>query len=958
MLLFRCDEATVYATVTAISATLFLFTGLRAAVRILGSLIKRVTQRLMKSIVERVLCIIAFFISIVVFAGDNALLPALMLLASVTSAALCRSLLSYRWLWVASFVFYNFALLNIVGPLLVEDVDVAEQEWATLMRNQYVLVPSSSAIAAASPGGSPSSRYLYSYYDSTTFVGSASPLLASVRAAPKLTVATVSGPQAAWVAGGSRSRAGLKPALNQIRQEEEGMQPTRHIIASGDNTLLTHYAELRGGWKAQVPLVDSIYLLGQRSSIEHSHIHCLISAQDSSVLSSAFPPCLHLHYTTLLRNVTIHWAELADVAAVRADETQIAWHVFRAGQDAPQTCTEVQSALTGLMSRKGGLEGWASTTTSAAVAPLLGCMDGLSVSELPPSFVAKAPLSVRFWWRFPDYFYRAQVVFFFMSERIIPPFSLFLARALNVCGCVIVDLFRWLGRWLIDIMPHLQRAAEKVAIYAGGFVCDGSATTSITPSSFSPFAADIAGEAQGAVLHAYAPSGTGCVSFRHAHASNAAFRAGVQTRKSVLAALSALADVPVLLPGVWSVIKWAWDLELAITTWALVELRVVAHFLVFVVPRPLMHVLRVVVQYLGVVLPHLCTLLHILWQWLGKVSLLPYLSRLFKGLWALEVRWMSYEWSLFKRLVGLLVCLREVVWGVLTRLVGAVFRKGGDLVARYGQTSFSIHLVVLFLQSLLLLMAMRNEMRDLIDAARQRSTGSHSPLRFFERFLPQSVSAHLPLQSITARVNGFLLLIRAHHQACVHYLLLHSVGTLVLIGLSVLPFAGKLYGLSLRYVLPWMSSKAFVNFFDDPPSARATTTLFVVRMVLSTTLQQTIGDFLYHVVKDTMIAVGLTVGLALALWAWPQRTELAKQVATAIADSLHGTPMPTPQRSAPDAARALLSSPLRELGKNGARQCDQDTSLEGSKGDVNDDDLMREDAVTKQLDLSWAAWRE
>ncbi|KPA86077.1 hypothetical protein ABB37_00344 [Leptomonas pyrrhocoris] len=948
----RCDETTVYATVAVTCTVLLLFAVLRAAVGLLGAFIARATKKFMRPAVERVLCAVGAVVSIVVFADGSALLPALLLLASATGAAFCRSLLSFRWLWVSSFTLYSLVLLNLVGPLLVEDVDVTKQEWVALVRKQRVLVPSFSAIAAASPaGGRASSRYLYSYYDAVKIEGSASPLMASARATPRMSVESISGflqQQHAWETKGSEkdSTKVTKSSLTQQPQLTEDLQPTYHIIASGDDTLLTHLAELKTDDETfSISFAYSISLLGQHSQMQHSRVHCLVSAHDPSLSFHAHSSCLRLHRTALLRNVTIYWAEVAGGAAVSTNAKQLEWHVLHAGQEGPQSCVEVQNELAARVSAKHDMEDRESTTVSAAVTSFLSCVEELSVSELPPFFVAKAPFPVRFGWHFPGYLHRAQETFFYVSDRVIIPFAIFAADVMNVCGGVIASLLRLLGNGFVRAMPYVKHAANEVALCIGGLVCGGGGSrrgggrTAIThaSSAFSSLSMDAAMEAQATVLYAYAPAATGCAAFRRAHAAHTAFRAGVQTRMSVLAVLSVLADATDLFPGVWTVCKWAWNAEVTFTMWILEGLGAMGYFLVFIAPRPLLCVLGGAARILGVVLLRLCAPLRELWRGFIQMPLLPYVSRLLCSLWSLEARWLCYEWSLFKRVAIIFVCKGEAGLVVLMRLVAMVFRNSGWLATRYGQTSFSIHLVVTFLQSMLLIIALWNEMRALIDAERQRPSGAHSPLRFLKRWFPQSVALFSPLQTITARVNGFGLLIRAHHQACMHYLLLHSIGMLVLIGLSVLPFMNKLYSLSLRYFLPWMSAKAFLIFFYDSPSAPAAAALFVLRMAVSTLLQQTIGDFLYYIVRDIMIAAGLAGGLALALWTWPQRTELAKQVATAISDSLQGTPMPK-------VAQVSLSSAAREGHGKGA--------LEGEKRASSEDDTRGEDAVTRQIDLS------
>lgn len=974
MPLLRCDEATVYAAIVMVCGVFLLFAILRASAQLLGHLVDGVASRFIPTFIERLLCALAVVVTVVIFADGSVLLPTLMLLATATSGALCSSLLSFRWLWIGSFICYCLVLLNVVGPMLVEDVDATKQEWAALVRSQHVVLPSSAAIArAASSLDSAASRYVYSFYDSVKIEGAASPLAAAAPADPKLPLDVVTRLMPTWLMEGNDARNANK----YDPQEHTGKKnklPTYHVIASGDNTLLTYYTEARAHESAGLPFLwDSVVLVGQRSRVQHSHFYCLISARS---------PCLRLHATTQLRNVTIYWAERAKAGATLPSTRALTWHEFSIGQATPQNCSEAQSSFAAQVKSQEQEQqrhirgvGCGAEVCAADEFLLLDCVEEVKVSALPSSFVAQAPFLVRFGWQFPGYLRQAQEVLFVFSDRVLFPFAVFFTETLSAAGGATSALCGQFSTWLVQVLPHFKHAAEEVAVYAGGLVC-GTPPPPPSTSSYSTSAASAldvaAAEAQTSVLHASGPSATRCVAFGRAHASRAAFKAGVQTHRSILAVLSTLADAADVLPGVWTVVRWAWDAEMAITLWILRGLRDVGCFLVLVLPRLVLHGLDVAARCSDAVLVHAGPPLRVLWRWLSRLPVKPCTSRLFSWLWTLETRGLRYEWSIFTFVLGRLAAQGAVALAAVLHSVSVLVSKSGTLMTWYGQTSFSIHLVVTFLQSLFLLLAMRNEMWELIEAEQHRTTSPHSPLSFLRRLFPQSVERYLPWKSMTARANGFLLLVRAHRQACMNYLLLHSIGLLVLIGLSVLPFTSKLYSLTLRYVLPWLSAKAFLIFFDDPPSTRTTAVLLIARVVFAIALQQTIGDFLYHIVKDILIAVALMGGLTLLLWAWPQRTALAKQMATAIADSLHVTPIATPNREGtgtgsrphrPSTPLLPLTLP-KEEAERGGRKVPRSTSVhnaaeaDGSPaadeaGEANRD-TEKDDSVTKRIDLSEA----
>ncbi|KAK7196883.1 hypothetical protein NESM_000629500 [Novymonas esmeraldas] len=930
----HCDEATVYAGIAAVCGVVSIFALTRGILYAFGRLLHRVTPASRAAaLLERSTCVGVLIVAIALIGDASALLPWVALLAVATSGALCWSLTSCRWLGVGSFALYTMVVLHIVGPLLSEDVEGGRREWSALVQGQRVQLPPTSLTSM--PRGD---VYILSYFDKVRLEGGAatSPRRLSLRLPSWLA-------QRPWRADRGNVTTRRRTGRGSAVSETTSSHPTLHIIASGDDTRLSNYSHGGDDTAAppppSLPVVvgrDSVQLLGQRSAIWHSRLRCLIPDEDAAVAPSlAAVPCVRLHHSAILRDVVLLWATLpppTTVAAAAAEEPRDdatprsaphEWKTLSIGADRGQTCADAQAEL----HRAVG---------AARSALLLECVDGIDVATLAPTFVGNAPLLVWLGWQFPGYAQRAQRLLLFVSSHVLAPALEAAVEALHSAG-------QQFAAWVSDMTPYARRAAGGVAIFAGGALCGPVAT------------------ADGALPHspAWHPGSalsSRCAAATRAYAAHPTFRAGAHARVSAVAVASAAADALDLVPGVWSVYAWAWTTEYHITLWIVATLRDVLYLVLCVAPQPILMVLLRVARVGAAGVPVAAVHLRSIWTCLSKLPLLSYAARLGAAVWRLECRVWAYECAALRAVAAVLAA--QVLVVVRAAINGGAVACGGvaSLLRRYSATSASMHVVVVFLQTALLLIAMRNELNEFISAERRRQSqlAPQQPRGSLARYMPLSLVAWLPLGSFAVRVNGFWMLVRAHHLACVHYLLVHAVAALVLVGLSVLPFTAKVHAVSLRFVFPWMSSQCFLAFFAHASSsARRTAVLFVGRALVATALQDTVGDLLYHVLKDLLMAAGLTGGLVLLLWAWPRRATLAKQVATAIADSLHSTPMPTPRRQQhPTAASSAITTPRPP------RSAERRATAAGSDGDMephSGDDAAAErrgGSVAKQMDLS------
>lgn len=932
--MFRCEETTFYAGVAVLCGVVAVFAVTRAVLYALGVLVSHVARDgCCPPLLEHSVCAAVLITAVALFGNVSALLSWTVLLATVTGGALCWSLRSFRWIGVSSFVFYSLALMHVVGPAFVEEVNLTRLEVSALVQGQRVLIPSlpPPRTADESPSSLPSlpALRIYSYYENVKIEGSASPLVTSTVAAasPSLPLELppwwTHGLRRVGVCNGSVKKC---PQENRITQGAELPFPTHHIIASGDNTQLSHYTR-DTDVTAPTPVgSDRIHLVGRRGAIRHSHVYCMIPDKGAdpipppatTVPSLVDVRCLRLRDSILLRNVTIHWAAYPSPSSPpptfaeaerRADSTSsapYAWRSLHVGADSEQSCVEVQAQL----QRELGI---------AVSSSLIECVDEVDVAKLPPSFVAKAPLPVWLGWQLPGYVHRVQEILLLFSSHVAVPASALVLMVSRMSYEAASALLSQCGVWLVQMAPCVKRGAEQVAVFAGGALCGSSARLEALID-----AEEGAVDVQRAMLRAVAIPSSRCAAFRRAHATRSAFRAGAQTRTSVVAAVSAALDGLDLVPGLWFVYAWAWRAEYRVTLWIVAALQNAFCFAFCVALQPIARLLVIAAQGLAALAPKFVVLLHCLRRGISQLGILAYVARCCAFMWALEKRVWHYEWAALELVLTFLAAHCETVACVFAKHAVVGFDWANSLVRHYNATSFSIHMAVTFLQTAILGIAMRNELHMFVLAEQQQAPARN----LFSRYMPSSVATWLPPSSFANHINGFWMLVRAHLVECVWYFLLHAVATLVLIGLSVLPLASKLYALTLHYLFPWLSCQYFLAFFShDLPAVRRVAVYFVGRMAVATVLQDTIGDFIYRVLKDLLAAVGLTGGLALLLWGWPQRATLAKQVATAISDSLQATPIPTRASVTANADCSDAESRVAEEATEGEEAQQRDVSL-------------------------------
>lgn len=847
-----------------------------------------------------------FLMCLVFFCVDSGLTLPVLLLSLAVALVIGWSLRSVRALFLGVFVVVSATASPLLSHGVVVTLDprgTAQWQWASAFKGQRAVFP-----AVVGPCGQAVERRMSVYYDNVRLSegrGAVAPTscdtiqtspppppsLASTRVDSEGTAATEEGE----VTASAEEPLDDPPTTTTVAAPPGLLQV---IISVGDRTRIDG---LNGAAAATGPplkgRVDAVALLGEGGALRHS------------VLSCGPGPCIAAAPHTRFENVTVllPGGGTPPVVVARAESCAAM---------AAQLEAALGPAAAAAVLRCGS---GAATSAAERFLKLLyhpdGSGSGGGYDLGGDAFLTDMPSLIAWRWYLPDYAHRARDAVDAVARTVALP----AARAAVT-----------LGRWLAGC---LQALAVRVAAQARDAAPYLTVAGRHTQSGLLGLACGGDG-GDGAWLPA-------CADRRR---RDAAFLAGAQLRDGVARATAAALDALEVVPGVWGLVRWSCRAEWAITAGIVRGAAAAITAAARGVTRaagPAARGVAVLAEQLAVWAPLCVGPLQAAGRLAMRSSAGHTVGVGLAWVYREEMRQARWEAAAVHRLVlaggGWAGQALTVAWQGLRLGVGGA----GALLSLYMQSSFSIHIAVVFLQTMLLLIAVRNEVRELVEGeravqARAAAAAAAGTSRGFGLdTLTQSVSRRLRGNAVLSRVSGVALFAKAHYYTCMGYVVTHLVLFVVLVGLSVLPFTGRLYSLTLHFALPWMSSEVFLTFFYKPAPARGqTVALWCGRLVATILLQRTVGNLLYRIVRDLLIAVGAFSAVVLCVWAWPRRGAIARTVTIAISESLNNTPMRPPRTPPP--APLLLST----------------VAVDGPRAEEGGDDVARrvvvEDAVTKE----------
>ncbi|CCW62021.1 unnamed protein product [Phytomonas sp. EM1] len=609
----------------------------------------------------------------------------------------------------------------------------------------------------------------------------------------------------------------------------------RQVISVGERTRI---AGLEG--------FQTLVLVGEGSSIEHSVLQCEFDA-DKHENATDVLPCFVGNPQLRAINLTIQFQiKLRDVILVRS------FHVSKA-----ETCDELIQQFVSLRDEEKE-----NVFLVDLLSPLIRCRGPeISVNAflkgipLSSDFYAAMPLSIALRMRLPQFIRMVQSYCTYFLEYVGIPAVNVILKVVSILDRLWRQLAVWITTTSKASLPYLFLGFRLLKCTFKGFFYRSSAY-----------------ECEG--------SNTDC----NNSTTEMGFFVGVYLREGLVMILSSASDALTVVPGLYTIIHWSVDVEWVITK---TLIRVVLQG----INRMATGVLCPVVQRMWRLLETLCVslgpLLAMLSSLMRRAYVVIFLRDTYRWLYEQELRLINLE----LRIITLSMSHAAWVLVFVIRSSGQIFAKScrhGILVMKwYSSTSLFIHFLLFVMQTVILFVALRNEIRSLIEYQFTTEENEKS-VKGSNRGIATNSGGMWPLAKTLTKfrtyqkfkfVNGITLLAKSHYQAFMAYILHHSVLGLLLVGLSVLPFTSRFYVLTLQVAFPWLSSKLFLNFFVSKPSRSQVTMMFGARLVFALFLECTIGDLMRRILKEVFFLLICSTCILLGLWIWKHHRSLLRQIA-------------------------------------------------------------------------------
>ena len=214
------------------------------------------------------------------------------------------------------------------------------------------------------------------------------------------------------------------------------------------------------------------------------------------------------------------------------------------------------------------------------------------------------------------------------------------------------------------------------------------------------------------------------------------------------------------------------------------------------------------------------------------------------------------EWILCRLVEG----AGPVVWGVCS----AVVHYGSRVLFLYCDTSLVTHVAVILAQSALITVVLWREFRSKVHDRR-------SAVNWWRR-----------VASVPTVVGESL---NAYLKPLAMYATAHATAIILVVGTSIIPFSFPLYQFVLQFVLPLVSVRSWMLFFDgnaawtDSLLSPKSCKLLCVRIAVCTVLQKSVGDVLYYVVMEVIFGLSAAVAAGLIVFLVARRRISQSQTA-------------------------------------------------------------------------------
>ncbi|KEG13292.1 hypothetical protein DQ04_01101130 [Trypanosoma grayi] len=545
-------------------------------------------------------------------------------------------------------------------------------------------------------------------------------------------------------------------------------------------------------------VMHQITMLGANSRLQNVTVRCGPLAAGQNDTDNSVTTCMNLAFDTVLVNVNLELYNNSGHPISRQS-------IHRA-----DSCSDVGKQLHSLTQLHLGTK-----------EPLLTCFPRVGSHEMlqlledsrviPIILKKKVPCSLRWLWYMPGILRSIHSRLAYIAEYIVTPYT-------GVAVAWLSDLSVTTTSYAIrKIGPYAMHRAEDARMVMTGVYCAAARAVNMTF----------------------------CSTANKKYTSDRRYLLGVQIVNTTNDAVRFALDAVDIVPGLWTAFVFAWRLEWALTMYCLRAMKLVAVAVLVKILLPFVQVVDFTVRFLVATAVNIGPLLS---EVVGLSRLSRALGNAAIYLWHLEVQWIIVE----SRMLWEQLCnLRTWAVTVLVlgfRGVGAIYGWISLGLGIYTTTTLSAHVFVTLIQTVLILVAMRNELLDIATRERER----------YPAFIKQYAGG--------AYVIMLMTFAKVHSVATFRYAGAHCTVLFMLIGLSVLPLLSKIYRITLYAGYPCISSYVCLEFFTKTPRRVDVIWLSLAKGVLIVLIDCTIGNFVRHLLREVALFFTGVLLLLGALW--------------------------------------------------------------------------------------------
>ncbi|ORC92287.1 uncharacterized protein TM35_000045010 [Trypanosoma theileri] len=585
-----------------------------------------------------------------------------------------------------------------------------------------------------------------------------------------------------------------------------GWNQTRVLVSLGDQTSIYALESCRDSLRGKSPFMHQITLLGTKSTLHNLTIRCRLQKPELDTIPLGPTACLNLVSDVVLLNVHV---ELYNTSGVFLSSHKI---------HKANGCTEALEQLQDFIQLNG-----------INVKSFLTCIPRLNSHDLlqrinderflPSVLKKEIPSSLRWIWRAPGILQNILEQVNNILEHIILPAS---TLAMAKLSDLLVTLKIFIVYAVERLRPYIYSILKNTQMLVYGVSC----TT--MKGIFVSF----------------------CQTHDAYDKSNFWYQLGVRIVEISSNTVRLLLDAVDLVPGFWTAYSFAWRLEWSLTVYCIQTIKIVIVEVCIKVIEPLFRLLSI---NLGRLFYTVLRLAPLCFEAIGFTTIINVIGKLFKFVWYLEMQWLAKEWVIVQKLFWYICLLLVAVLSFLLSVWSVCWGWGVYILGLYTTTSMAAHFFVALIQTIIILIAMRNELREI--AARESGK--------YPSFMRQYTGGMFVIMMMTFT--------RVHSVTTVRYLVAHVAVLFMLVGLSVLRIFSKVYNITLYIVFPCISSYVGLEFVSKQPKRSSVIAISIAKGVLVVLVDRTIGNFVSLFLRELFFFLLLLLLSLVVIGSWQKQ---------------------------------------------------------------------------------------